>query len=463
MNFKLRLVLLTCGWFLFSVVLLGSLFYYQHTTVEQRTQQSLHRDLATHMRDDSPLMIGHDYNPKALKAIFHTLMLLGPDFEIYFLDQYGQVQSHAAPKGREIASHVDLAPINQFLSNASFPILGDDPRHPDQKTVFSVAPIFDEQQISPIGYLYVVIGSEQHALLAQDAWQALFPFSPILLLLAIALIGGLSLSLYVLVTTSLLRPIQTITQQLQQQAQNDFLLPRTFTAQVPELTPITKQFYAMAQTISRQFLQLQQQEQQRRELLMQLSHDLKTPLSSIMGYLETWTIQNQPADPLILTAQKNAQKLADLLQQQMTLARAATANAKNTVAFDSVKLSDIIDEVLANVKPQADKKALRLSLSLPPEDTLVADTHLLQRLFTNLFDNAIRHAPSHGRITLRVQHLDEGYAVQLFNAVDPKAPTGSLGLGTKIIRSILMLHHSHLTTRQSDAQFEQAFVLPLQP
>ncbi|MCG7586306.1 sensor histidine kinase, partial [Photobacterium sp. OFAV2-7] len=89
MNFKLRLLLLTGMWFALSALLIGSLFNYQQQVIEQRTQQTLHRELAAHMRDDNPLMHGTDYNPKALKSIFHTLMLLGPDFEIYFLDQQG--------------------------------------------------------------------------------------------------------------------------------------------------------------------------------------------------------------------------------------------------------------------------------------------------------------------------------------------------------------------------------------
>ena len=165
MNYKTRLVLLTGCWFLLSILVIGSLFNYQQAYVEQRTQQNLHRELAAHMRDDSPLMEGSDYNPKALKSIFHTLMLLGPDFEIYFLDNDGNIKSHAAPEGKVISQQVNLSPINAFLSGKPFPILGDDPRNTARQKVFSVAPIMEGS--TTLGYLYVVIGSEQRALAAQ--------------------------------------------------------------------------------------------------------------------------------------------------------------------------------------------------------------------------------------------------------------------------------------------------------
>ncbi|MGF1816717.1 hypothetical protein L4D02_18455, partial [Vibrio splendidus] len=74
MSFKSRLVLFTSLWFLLVSVVIAYTYHWQKETIEQRTKQSLHKDLAVHMRDDNPLMIGTDYNPKALKSIFHTLM-----------------------------------------------------------------------------------------------------------------------------------------------------------------------------------------------------------------------------------------------------------------------------------------------------------------------------------------------------------------------------------------------------
>lgn len=77
MSFKSRLVVFTSLWFCLAAVVIALTYNWQKETIELRTKQSLHKELASHMRDDNPLMIGTDYNPKALKSIFHTLMLIG--------------------------------------------------------------------------------------------------------------------------------------------------------------------------------------------------------------------------------------------------------------------------------------------------------------------------------------------------------------------------------------------------
>ena len=454
MNFKLRLLLLTGMWFALSALLIGSLFNYQQQVIEQRTQQTLHRELAAHMRDDNPLMHGTDYNPKALKSIFHTLMLLGPDFEIYFLDQQGNIRSHAAPEGKVQASNVNLIPIKQFLANQPLPILGDDPRNPGGKKVFSVAPI--TQYDSVIGYLYVVIGSEQRTLLAsQEGNQPVYNMMAISLLLIL----GFSLLTYHLVRQTLLQPIETVTQNLREQAGNDFRLRPDFVNQVPELKPIAKHLYLMAQRIQQQFLQLQQEENNRRELLMQLSHDLKTPLSSILGYLETWQLQASSPDPLIETAHRNAHKLAEQLSQQLELARSQKHVPEPH--FEPVRLTQIIRETQESLAIDAKKKHLSLSLSLPDIDTVYGDKQLLLRLFSNLFENAIRHAPAYSTIQLQAEHHQHDVAVQLTNQIDPEAPSGSMGLGMRIIQSILVIHHSHLKTERNTGQYLQSFDLPV--
>ncbi|MCQ1058622.1 HAMP domain-containing histidine kinase [Photobacterium sp. ZSDE20] len=459
MNFKTKLVLLTGCWFLLSIVVIGGMFNYQQTYVEQRTQQNLHRELAAHMRDDSPLMDDSDYNPKALKSIFHTLMLLGPDFEIYFLDNDGNIKSHAAPEGIAISQQVNLKPIRAFLADKPFPILGDDPRNAIRQKVFSVAPIKEGNTTN--GYLYVVIGSEQRALAAKLSDMDSLQQSPIVWVTSAALILvlGFSLTVYRLTKTTLLNPIRQVTQDLKTQAENGYRLKPEAMLNVAELKPIAKQMYLMARTISQQFLQLEQQEQKRRELLVQLSHDLKTPLASVLGYLETWQIQATKPDPLINTAQRNALKLSELLTQQIKIARQQSVLSEPK--FEALKLGHILQDVIDTMQPEANKKKVELTLNIPKQDVVFGDKQLLQRLFTNLFDNAIRHAPYASTVQLMINPEPIGLGISMENDIDPQAPQGTMGLGTKIIQSILMLHQSQLRTKQGQQHFEQSFSLPL--
>lgn len=100
MSFKSRLVVFTTVWFCLAMAAIALTYNWQKETIELRTKQSLHQDLASHMRDDNPLMIGTDYNPKALKSIFHTLMLIGLISKSIFLIVKATLLRTLRQKGR---------------------------------------------------------------------------------------------------------------------------------------------------------------------------------------------------------------------------------------------------------------------------------------------------------------------------------------------------------------------------
>jgi hypothetical protein len=77
-------------------------------------------------------------------------------------------------------------------------------------------------------------------------------------------------------------------------------------------------------------------------------------------------------------------------------------------------------------------------------------------------ENAIRHAPHDGELSIVVEQgtQDKRTRVTIQNEVDSLAAKGSLGIGTRIVQSILMLHHSVLETTKADNTFKQSFYLP---
>lgn len=454
MSFKSRLVVFTSLWFCLAAVVIALTYNWQKETIELRTKQSLHKELASHMRDDNPLMIGTDYNPKALKSIFHTLMLIGPDFEIYFLDSQGNITTHAAPEGAEIMGAVDLNPIKQFLNDQPFPILGEDPRNRGEHKVFSVAAI--EELGSTVGYLYVVIGSTRHDAIANA--QVDTPYIALAGLVLVSILG-FALGAYVLVKRSLLNPIERVTKQLQQQAEHDFRLQPDFTHQVPELVPIANSYQMMAKHIQQQFLQLEYQSSHRRQSLLQLSHDLKTPLSSVLGYLETWRLQHPESDPLIDVAFRNCEKLSTQLHSLLDAAR-KEAPMPN-YEYCPVDLGALMAECAETMQSQFSRKEVVLKVDIDSEIQTVGDKGLLERLVLNLLENALRHSPI-GSVVHCQAHLSEDKSRIHFtfvNHIEEEAEGGSLGIGTKIVQSILMLHHSYLETNATSSQYQQKFTL----
>ncbi|EGQ7902825.1 HAMP domain-containing histidine kinase [Vibrio alginolyticus] len=454
MSFKSRLVVFTSLWFCLAAVVIALTYNWQKETIELRTKQSLHKELASHMRDDNPLMIGTDYNPKALKSIFHTLMLIGPDFEIYFLDSQGNITTHAAPEEAEIMGKVDLNPIKQFLNDQPFPILGEDPRNRGEHKVFSVAAI--EELGSTVGYLYVVIGSTRHDAIANA--QVDTPYIALAGLVLVSILG-FALGAYVLVKRSLLNPIERVTKQLQQQAEHDFRLQPDFTHQVPELVPIAHSYQMMAKHIQQQFLQLEYQSSHRRQSLLQLSHDLKTPLSSVLGYLETWRLQHPESDPLIDVAFRNCEKLSTQLHSLLDAAR-KEAPMPN-YEYRPVDLGALMAECAETMQSQFSRKEVVLKVDIDSEIQTVGDKGLLERLVLNLLENALRHSPIGSEVHCQA-HLSEDKSRIHFtfvNHIEEEAEGGSLGIGTKIVQSILMLHHSYLETNATSSQYQQKFTL----
>jgi hypothetical protein len=183
-SFKKRLLGLSLVWALVSIPLLTYYFHVTWQSSEQHARQFLHKDLAHHMRDYISLMEGNDYSPNALKSIFHTLMVLGPDFEIYFLDKKGNITITRLAEKVKLVPSVDLAPIEDFLAGKPLPILGDDPQDSLRKKVFSVSAIHGPEDIE--GYLYVVIGRRSSALARVNRYMT--QYFPVLL-------GGIALLL----------------------------------------------------------------------------------------------------------------------------------------------------------------------------------------------------------------------------------------------------------------------------
>jgi signal transduction histidine kinase len=381
-------------------------------------------------------------------------MLIGPDFEIYFLDSEGNITTHAAPEGAEIMGKVDLNPIKQFLNDQPFPILGEDPRNRGEHKVFSVAAI--EELGSTVGYLYVVIGSTRHDAIANA--QVDTPYIALAGLVLVSILG-FALGAYVLVKRSLLNPIERVTNQLQQQAEHDFRLQPDFTRQVPELVPIANSYQMMAKHIQHQFLQLEYQSAHRRQSLLQLSHDLKTPLSSVLGYLETWRLQHPESDPLIDVAFRNCEKLSTQLHSLLDVAR-KEAPMPN-YEYRPVDLGALMAECAETMQSQFARKEVLLKINVDSDIQTVGDKGLLERLVFNLLENALRHSPIGYEVYCQA-HLSEDKSRIHFtfvNHIEKEAQGGSLGIGTKIVQSILMLHHSYLETSTTPSQYQQKFAL----
>src|SRR5271165_1606289 len=125
----------------------------------QEANQRLHRDLADWLVSQYGFVRNGRVDRGGIDSIFGDAMRINPTIEMYLLDASGRILAFNAPPGHVQLSKVAMEPIAAFLAaDAHLPILGTDPRHPEARQVFSVAPIRVEGQL--VGYLYVVVGGE---------------------------------------------------------------------------------------------------------------------------------------------------------------------------------------------------------------------------------------------------------------------------------------------------------------
>ena len=119
------------------------------------SSQVLNRTLARHLADQNLVGVRTGSNRDRLRGMFDMQMMINPAIQIYLLDASGQVVSHAQADAT-VAASVPLEPIHAFLSlDAKLPILGQDPRRPGERRIFSAAQI--PAQGIPEAYLLSLI------------------------------------------------------------------------------------------------------------------------------------------------------------------------------------------------------------------------------------------------------------------------------------------------------------------
>lgn len=390
---------------LVSGALLWSVNHLQALSRSEAEQQ-LHLGLASHLVADNPLLKQGVYDYSALKNLFHTLMLLGPAFEYYYLDPKGRILSYSAEAGKVKVDRLDIAPILSLLDGEqSLPIFAQDPKQPHRQKIFSAAEVTENGTLQ--GYLFVIIGGEAHDSILASLRQNdnLRQYALIALIALVAL-----LAICLLLLHQYTAPLRRLAADMQTLCDDGFepTRPRNLANwrndSYNELQRLGCVFRQMLGHIDDQFSQLQQIDNQRRVLLADLSHDLRTPLANLQGYMETLAIQGDKlsaADRSRFTqiCLKNARNLKKLIDQIFELAY--LEGGQVTLKQECFPIGELLHDVVAKFALKAEKKGVQLRVvSTHSGDQVQADISKLERVLTNLIDNAIRHTEAGGSIEI---------------------------------------------------------------
>ena len=432
---------------------------------EQEVVQALSTGLAAHIAKTAQLMDASGWRPEAVRGLFDKLMAVNPAVEVYLLDNTGRIVGNAAPAGKMLLPTVSLKPIERFLEGNHLPIVGDDPRNPQAQKVFSAAPVAVNGRRG--GYVYVVLqGEAREALVAALSTDSVLHAT----LWAMGLMALFSLIMGLFAFRSITRPLRELTQAVgkfdaQGEAAAALVDNTDEVVHRDEISTLRLAFAQMGQRITSQWRELSGQDQQRRDMVANISHDLRTPLTSLHGYLETLRLKDQTlsADErrhYLDTALAQSSKVGRLAQELFELARLESGLVHPEL--EPFALADLVQDVLQKFELAAEARQQRLSVQIPPVlPTVRADVGMIERVLTNLLDNAIRHNPAGTQILVRVESqlpdvqievADTGQGLSphvrqgLFTRASAlqRLPGSGGGLGLIIVQRMLQLHGSEV-------------------
>ncbi|MDH3612440.1 MAG: HAMP domain-containing histidine kinase [Gammaproteobacteria bacterium] len=480
---KLSLALLVIvglmGSAFFVVERINTRAYYEELT------QSLNAPIAMYVTGQRDLITGGKPDLDSLRDLAAHAMVINPTAEIYLLDINGNILGHGLPEETVLHQSVDLAPVRALIDgSARIPLQGDDPRSDSSRKVFSAAEVTTDGELE--GYLYVILGGQTYEALANDIGSSYIgkvsALAAVVIVLAAAVIGLLVFGL-------LTRRLKNLSHEMRRVSGSGFeLAPAVGDLPVAgdEIDELSRSFATMSARIKEQIEQLQENDRLRRELVSNISHDLRTPLSAMLGYLETLIIKGDSLSDdertqYLKVARRHTVRLGTLIGDLFELSKLDAASV--TPNLEAFSLQELVQDIAQEFQFDSEAKGIKLAVDLDADSAFtIGDIGLIQRVLENLVRNAIRFTPNGGEVTISTAERVESVAVavsdtgpgipdedlprifdRFYRAVEgEEARSDSSGLGLAIVKRILDLHDSRITvTSKVNAGTKFEFELPL--
>ena len=465
---KLAAVLLGLFALVGVVSIVGTLHFFR--LYNQESNQRLNEQLAGHLAEQNQLFNLSDANPERLRSMFDMQMIVNPSIQIYLLDASGRIVASSAAPGEMKLDRVDLQPLQAFLSHgAKFPIEGEDPRQPGTRRIFSAAPIPSSGSLQ--GYLYVVLAEAGPVGLAGLLSQSdIVPVAAGVAGLSVVMALVVGLGIFAVMT----RKLERLTGAMDEFQRRDFSVrPQTLNVAKhsgsDEIDRLAITFSEMAARMTAQLQTLRQNDQLRRELVANVSHDLKTPIATLQGYVDTLllketTLTHEERRGYLAIASRSCERLGKLVGDLIELAKLEANEV--SLQTEPFSVGELIQDTAQKFELKAEQKQVRMELDFPERLPYVsADIGLIERVLENLIGNALTHTSAGGMVrmgvsvqgneaTVRVADTGCGIAKEdlahvferFYRVNNADWDKGAhAGLGLAITKSILDLHHSRMS------------------
>ncbi len=446
--------------------------YYEEVT------QKLNSHIAAHMLLEVQPFANGKVNEEAVGKIMHSMMAVNPGIEVYLVSTSGEILSFVVLDKKVKLKRIDLAPVKEFINaKGNNYILGEDPRNPASKTIFSATDVIVDKKLA--GYVYIVLASEEYEKLSAALWDS-YIFKIGTWSFSLSLFAAFAVALLALwfLTKNLRRIIGMVNS-----FDNGDMQARISVTTNDELAELSLSINHMADTIVRQLEDLKQIDSLRKELIANVSHDLRTPLSIIQGYAETLIMKkdelnaedrNKYLDSIMSGTNRLNRLVSDLFELTKLEARQITPHK------EVFPIADLLQDSVLKYQLLAKEKQISLRIK-NVEQTLMAfaDLAMMDRVMQNLIDNALKFTPKSGEVTLEAAAVGNKIQVKVSNTGDgisekeiplvfdryyktpEKGKGAGTGLGLAIVKNILEIHDSQIAV-ESKPQEQTTFYFSLQ-
>jgi two-component system phosphate regulon sensor histidine kinase PhoR len=215
--------------------------------------------------------------------------------------------------------------------------------------------------------------------------------------------------------------------------------------------------------------QLRDLENMRRDFVANVSHEIKTPLTAIKGFVETLqqgkVHRAEEKERFLSIIQKHVDRLNSIIEDLLALSRIEQEDERREINFQQIKIRDIFEAAVQLCRPKAEEKKVRIELDCDKETTAVLDPTLIEQAVANLLDNAIKYSEPQSAVLLRSRRQnsevvisveDHGIGIaqkhlprlfERFYRVDQarSRSMGGTGLGLAIVKHIAQAHGGQVT------------------
>ena len=250
-----------------------------------------------------------------------------------------------------------------------------------------------------------------------------------------------------------------------------------------ELSATEKKINNIKHTLTRRKMLADIEKQRKNDLVMYLAHDLKTPLTSVIGYLTLLRDERQISDELrekyLSISLDKAERLEDLINEFFEITRFNLSDI--SLDIREVNLTRLLEQVTYEFKPMLLEKNLQCELSIDKDIMIKCDANKLERVFDNLLRNAVNYSYENGLIRIVVIKDDGDISIKFINNgnaiskeklerifeqfyrvdTDRSSKSGGTGLGLAIAKEIVELHGGSIKAMSEDEVIEFEVVLPI--